>query len=58
MMAEFLLTFSKINQFYLKLNNKRYKNITVVIYLIFMQYIKHKKFNARTLGIWLDDKLR
>jgi len=51
MMAEFLLTFSKINQFYLKLNNKRYKNITVVIYLIFMQYIKHKKFNARTLGI-------
>jgi len=35
--------------------------ITVMLYLIFVQYMKHRMQNAdnaRTLWIWFDNKLR
>ena len=53
------------NQFYLKLNkteqcldNKRYKNITVIIYVIFVQQMKHKVQITLERSEYLDDELR
>jgi len=34
------------------------KDNTVVIYLIFVQYMKHNTDNMTKFGIWFDDNVR